>query len=222
MIWPNLCIDNFFQEPDKVVTFANSLEYFKPEPSNYPGKRTKHIHEIDHRFFEFTCLKILSLLYPNDYKNLRWNALQTFQKIPANLKYNGWIHTDSDHEFTSIIYLSKFLNCGTSIYHSKNTYGYITNEKIKNEYFKYNDPKLYSKTAKAKEENNNPFEETIKFNSRYNRLILFDGSSYHASNVFNHNNSKEERLTLITFFNTVERIDGLNLKKPLTTMRRIN
>tara|TARA_R110000751_G_scaffold305616_1_gene422262 strand:+ start:2985 stop:3653 length:669 start_codon:yes stop_codon:yes gene_type:complete len=222
MIWPNLCVDNFFQEPDKVVEYTNSLNFFKPEESNYPGKRTKFMHEIDPKFFEVTSLKILSLLYPNDHKNLKWNALQSFQKVPANLKHNGWVHTDEKHEFTCIIYLSKFLNCGTSIYHPKNIYGYITNEDVKNEYFKYNDPKSDLKIAKAKKENNSPFEETIRYNSRYNRLILFDGSNYHSSNIFNHDNNKEERLTLITFFNNVEYMDGSNLNKPITTMRRIN
>ena len=69
---------------------------------------------------------------------------------------------------------------------------------------------------------NDPFEETIRYNSRYNRLILFDGSNYHASNPFNHDDDKEERLTLITFFNSVDRIDDSNLKQPVTTMRRIN
>ena len=222
MIWPNLCVDNFFQEPDKVGDYANSLNFFKPKESNYPGTRTKFMHEIDYKFFEFTSLKILSLLYPNEYTNLKWTAHQSFQKVPANLKYNGWIHTDSQFEFTCIIYLSKFLNCGTSIYHPKNIYGYNKNQDIKEEYFKYNNPKSYPKIAKARKENNDPFEETIRYNSRYNRLILFDGSNYHASNLFNHDNNKEERLTLITFFKTVERVDDLNLKKPITTMSRIN
>tara|TARA_R100001086_G_scaffold186885_1_gene105038 strand:+ start:1834 stop:2502 length:669 start_codon:yes stop_codon:yes gene_type:complete len=222
MIWPNLCVDNFFQDPDKIVDYANSLDYFKGKENNYPGTRTGYMHEINPEFFEFSCLKILSLLYPNEHKTLKWHALQTFQKVPANLTYNGWIHTDSQHEFTCIIYLSKYLNCGTSVYHPKNMYGYIRNENIKREYFKYNDPKSYSKIAKAKKENNESFEETIRYNSRYNRLILFDGSSYHSSNPFNHENDKEERLTLITFFNNVERCDGYDLKKPLTTMRRIN
>ena len=116
-------------------------------------------------------------------------------------------------------YLSKFLNCGTSIYHPKNTHGYIRHADVKNEYYKNNDAN--SKIAKAKKENNDPFEETIRFNSRYNRLILFDGFSYHCANSFKHDDDKEERLTLITFFNSVARIDDLDLKKPVTTMRRI-
>jgi hypothetical protein len=222
MIWPNLCVDNFFQEPDKVVEFANSLTFTKPEKSNYPGKRSQLLYLINTEFFEFSTLKILSLLYPTECKKLSWNATQYFQKIPANLKYDGWVHTDEQYEFTCIIYLSKFLNCGTSIYHPKNSYGYIRNVKEKDEYFTNNDPKTYSKIEKAKKENNNSFEETIRFNSKYNRLILFDGANYHSSNVFNHENNDEERLTLITFFKKVNYVNGENLNKPITTMRRIN
>jgi hypothetical protein len=222
MIWPNLCVDNFFQEPDKVVEFANSLEFTKPKVTNYPGKRSELLYLINNEFFEFSTLKILSLLYPTECENLSWNALQYFQKVPANLKYDGWIHTDKQHEFTCIVYLSKFLNCGTSIYHPKNSYGYIKNVKEKDEYFKNNDSKIYSKIEKAKKENNDSFEETIRFNSKYNRLILFDGANYHSSNVFNHENNDEERLTLITFFKKVSYVNGENLKKPITEMRRIN
>jgi hypothetical protein len=222
MIWPNLCVDNFFENPDKVVEFSNSLTFIKPKISNYPGKRTEHTHLINPEFFEFSTIKILSLLYPNEYLNLKWTALQHFQKVPANLKNDGWVHTDREFEFTCIVYLSKFLNCGTSVYHPKNSYGYIRNTKEKDEYFTNNDLKNHLKIKKAKEENNSFFEETIKFNSKYNRLILFDGSSYHSSNVFNHDNNEEERLTLITFFKKVDYVNGDYLKKPITTMRRIN
>jgi hypothetical protein len=93
-------------------------------------------------------------------------------------------------------YYADTLNCGTSIYHPKNSYGYIKNVKEKDEYFKNNDSKIYSKIEKAKKENNDSFEETIRFNSKYNRLILFDGANYHSSNVFNHENNDEEMLNL--------------------------
>lgn len=222
MIWPNLCVDNFFQEPDKVVEFANSLEFVKEE-SNYPGKRTKFMHLLNFEFFQFSTFKIVSLLYPNECRNLKWIARQTFQKVPANLKYDGWVHTDENYEFTCIIYLSKFLNCGTSIYHSKNSYAYIKNSQEKEDYFKHDGLGKNLKIEKAYKENNDSFEETIKFNSRYNRLILFDGSSYHSSNIFKHENNKEERLTLITFFKKIDYMDEeKDLKKPITTMRRIN
>ena len=212
MIWPNLWVDNFFEDPDKIVNYANSLDFFKPEAPNYPGKRTKYTHEINPEFFEFSSLKILSLLYPNEYKNLKWTALQSFQKIPANLKHGTWVHSDAQFEFTCIIYLSKFLNCGTSIYHPKNTHGYIRHADVKNEYYKNNDAN--SKIAKAKKENNDPFEETIRFNSRYNRLILFDGFSYHCANSFKHDDDKEERLTLITFFRDITKRDGTRIYFP--------
>ena len=49
---------------------------------------------------------------------------------------------------------------------------------------------------------------------------MFDSSQYHAAN--NYNNSKQgERLTLITFFNSIKRNDGQQLKYHATEAKRI-
>ena len=41
-------------------------------------------------------------------------------------------------------------------------------------------------------------------------MILFDGSQYHG--VDNYGNDNKERLTLITFFESVKRVDNKPLK----------
>jgi len=51
MIWPTLSLDNFFENPDKILKFANSFE-FKPDPNGkWPGKRTDLLHVLDPVFF---------------------------------------------------------------------------------------------------------------------------------------------------------------------------
>lgn len=220
MIWPTLCVDNFFNEPDKVVEFANSCKFSKEGISNYPGTRTEPLHLIDPGFFEWSCKKILSLLYPNEILkgNISWRASQHFQKVPNNLKADGWVHRDPN-EFTAIIYLSKYKNCGTSIYTPKNIYGNIKGTETKHEFFKNG----LNKDIAIKEKNNNneQFEESISFDSVYNRLILFDGQQYHAAQPFLEKNSLEERLTLITFFEIVNSNDVDILKLPIPQSRRI-
>ena len=69
MLWPNFCIDNFFQNPDSVLDFAKTLKFYKTN-GTYPGERTKPLHEIDHDFFLNVTKKIVACLYPNDVKNI--------------------------------------------------------------------------------------------------------------------------------------------------------
>ena len=72
----------------------------------------------------------------------------------------------------------------------------------------------------ARKKSNQRFKKTINFDSIPNRCIMFDSSQYHAAN--NYNNSKQgERLTLITFFNSIKRNDGQQLKYHATEAKRI-
>lgn len=221
MRWPFICIDNFFQDPKKIVNFSKKLK-FEREDNIYPGLRTKSMHLINAEFFETTTLKIISAYYPNEYKKLKWSALQYFQKVPANLKFDGWIHTDSDFEFTSVIYLSDFKNCGTSIYHIKDSYGYSKNFNKKNEYFSNTKNVNLKDIENARNENNKYFEETINCYSKFNRMVAFDSHNYHAAQPF-FGEEKEERLTLITFFIGVNYInDQLLFNSPIDAVHRIN
>jgi hypothetical protein len=40
---PITIIDDFLENPDLVVDFANSLEYQKDEQGRWPGKRSNHL-----------------------------------------------------------------------------------------------------------------------------------------------------------------------------------
>jgi|DEB0MinimDraft_6_1074348.scaffolds.fasta_scaffold17942_3 hypothetical protein len=209
MLWPNFCIDNFFQNPDSVLDFAKTLKFYKTN-GTYPGERTKPLHEIDHDFFLNVTKKIVACLYPNDVKNLIWCANQYFQKIkPQKYSTKGFIHQDMGTEFTSIIYLSDN-ESNTCIY--KRLKENIPNHlKVKEEAYlnkiKQNSPRF----QKALKENNKSYEKTIEFKSIKNRMILFDGSSDHGVESFGKRNEKE-RLTLITFFSSISRTDGKDLK----------
>ena len=72
----------------------------------------------------------------------------------------------------------------------------------------------------ARKKSNQRFKKTISFDSIPNRCIMFDSSQYHAVN--NYNNSKQgERLTLITFFDSIKRNDGQQLKYHAIEAKRI-
>jgi hypothetical protein len=209
MIWPTIIIDNFFNNPKAVIKFANNLE-FKKSNGRYPGSRTKQLAEIENNFFQTSTSKIIASLYPNEALtgSLQWLARQFFQKIkPSDYLEPGYIHQDLDAEFTSIVYLSDEQYSGTAIFkkikepvpnHGKDKIDrYLNNKKSKN----------YFNSIKK---NRECFEQTLEFSSVKNRMVLFDSSHFHAVNNFG--KKQKERLTLITFFSSISKVDGTPLK----------
>ena len=115
-MWTNLCVDDFFNDPDKVVKLASNLEYNKDGYS--PGVRSSNMAEIDKNFFNSCCNKILSLFYPNEYRGLLFSATAFFHKVDPNT-IDSWVHQDKDSVLTAIVYLNKNLKAGTSLMKKK-------------------------------------------------------------------------------------------------------
>lgn len=217
MLWPTICVDNFFEEPEKVKQFSDTLKFNKDPLGKWPGERTMHLHEINKEFFEFVTKKIISILFPMNYRDMRWQAIQMFQKINGNIyKNNGWVHSDSPNELTAIVYLSNHLKCGTSLFKPKKFFYNVINNNFKEEFYK----EVNKITAENKylNENNERFEKIHTIDSRLNRIVIFDSNHFHAAEKFIEENINEDRLTLITFFTT---ISGNYNKYPLTEMKRV-
>ena len=197
MLFPSVCWDNFFSNPKEVVKFANSLPYKPSKDGAWPGVRTGPLHTIDRDFFEYVGDRFLSVLFPNTYTKVEYEeCFMYFQKISNAYVDPGWIHQDSPpSDLTLIIYLSDHKNCGTSIFDFKGHRP--VNLNIKEKFTEYKHKK---RNTKAVLEHNEPFEETIRFHSKFNRAVFFDGGAFHG--VLNHvdKNLKEDRLTLICFY----------------------
>ncbi len=220
MIWPNICVDNFFDNPENIIQFSNSLQYFPNLKS--PGVQSKPLHEINNNFFSYVNLKILSILYPNNYLDLHFNALSYFVKVPPNLEGDGWVHHDGEiFQMTSIVYLSKNINAGTSIYKLKKEWERHDNNKVKHKHFENIHNNIINKKINDYRDLNNSFyEKTIEYKAIYNRLISFDSSSFHAAEPYKNKNSNEERLTLISFFKNICYAEDKMLRYPLTELKR--
>ena len=50
MLFPIVIQDNFFEDPDFIVNYANKLKY-EENVKKAPGLRTKPIHQFDQEFF---------------------------------------------------------------------------------------------------------------------------------------------------------------------------
>lgn len=210
--FPVTVIDNFFDNPDKIVEYALSCEYQISENGEWPGKRTFPLHAINPEIFNLSVDKLISLFYTENL-NVAWSATTYFQLVDNNYS-EGWVHKDLDYIITGIIYLNKNENIksGTSIYRSKKDMFYT---KIKNTEHKiktYLDNEYNSEEYRI--ENNSQFEETINISNVYNRLICFDSHLLHAAQNFSE--GLEPRLTLIIFIKNIS-----NWDTPIKRLRSI-
>lgn len=202
MYFPIYHIPKFFDEPEKITKWANSLEYNK-STGNYPGQRTGLLSEVAPKFFKYSTDKICHMIYGQMQKTT-YSVASSFQKISYDdIKHDnnkGWIHADNDSLLTVIVYLTPNLtDSGTSIYKTINE-GHGTDVQLSEQRkLNYKGKKINKDEYKKDLENNNSnFELLSTVHSKFNSAIAFDGCYPHGA----HFNLKpgETRLTLTMFF----------------------
>ncbi len=180
-MYPNLIVDNFFEDPDSIVDLSTNLQYSPSDNGRWPGLRSNYLHKIYPRLFDFISTKITHLFYDTCES---WTYEITFQKINPysenqyNKKNCGWVHSD-EYNFGGVIFLTK--NQEEEI-KNRHFLGGIVDDDIFNQFYN-----TY----------HNQFEETIKIKNIYNRLVLFNSGTLHAVQTY----GTKERLT-IPFFNS--------------------
>ena len=215
-LFPVSVVDNFFDNPDKVIKLVDSLK-FTQSKGFYPGKRTKSLHLLKYDFYHSVICKVLSLFYDLKSTNIRYeDSSMHFQKIkPFNKKQlnhilnKGLVHQDDSVLLAGVIYLDKKpnLNSGTSIYMKTKGRTQQYNDRLsvrKKEIYKINQDKLTKKEIikyqKLIEDCNQDFTEVIKVNNVYNRLIAYPGTAFHAGNY----EVTKERLSLVFFIRKIK------------------
>ena len=193
---PTIIIDDFFDYPDQIVEFANSLEYFDTD-GRYPGKRTELLSEIA-PFIQDYIIKRMFSQFMMLQEGFDLAIESCFQKITSD-HGEGWVHNDQSI-FSSIIYLNKDSQSGrgTSIMRPKH---YLKDYYQSDAKFEtYQSKNFTPEYERQRELCNSRFEETIRVENVYNRMILFNGIHYHRANGIK-NDTSEERLTLVSFVN---------------------
>ena len=221
MMYPTYIVDNFFDNPEAIVELANSIS-FPNKGVSYPGARTNFLHDTQHAFFNWSCLRMLSTIFPDG--KINFEAQATFQKVPENLSEADFIHQDSANKLTAIIYLNKNGASGTSLFKPKTFITLDLRDTQKYNYYKspekYKGDKL-KRLQIEKETLRKKFDETLSVAGVYNRLLMFDGHQYHAQHP---NRNKEERLTYIVFFSKIESWNAqkptVEINKPLEIMMK--
>ena len=226
--FPIQSVDNFFDKPDEIVKFANSLKYKTGPHGFWPGKRTEELH-INHKvFFKSFLTKLFALFFDYRHVKLNWSSVGMYfqktyafdPKVKNNILNTGLIHQDGKFPLVGLVYLTKDAckDSGTSIM--------IPNKKYKNKtelgdekerLYKIPQDQLSKKDLEDRKklilDTNENFEESIRFNNRFNRLITYTGKDFHKCNSFY--SGQEERLTLVFFARKIQ----TNVYPPLQRSR---
>ena len=221
--FPTQVVDDFFEDPKKIVKFAKTLKYYKGPDGKWPGVRSAGLHDVNYKFFNSVLNKIFSLSFDYNNHKVLWKDTQmyfhkTYPYDPINknnILNQGLVHCDGNQPLVGLIYLTEGadLESGTSImsqvkkYSNKRAAELSNNYEIKKRNIYKQSPKNLTKKdlkeyAKLIKDCNSDFVENIKINNVFNRAILYTGSDYHKVNSFC--TGKKERLTLVFFIKTIE------------------
>lgn len=199
--FPIVCVDNFYNDPDKVREFALSQEYM-PSSGHYPGRRSEDLKDLDFNFYREFCSKLFVLCNITDiYSYFLITSFWQVNSIEQNInsyKNLGWIHTD-DCPLGGVIYLTPDINknLGTTIYRQVQEYpreDIIKNTEIMKKYYSSQEDFGFEEAIKN---NNSRFTETAKIYNVYNRLVLFDGDVPHSPSHYY--TGEETRLSQVFF-----------------------
>jgi hypothetical protein len=211
MYYPLVVIDNFFQDPDKIVEMANSHRFYPASDFGgaWPGSRTKSLYEIEESFYDYLTHRITNIYYDTGGRedstffqyDARFQKIKPFSESQYDKKNRGWIHKDTLSVFGGLIYLTKNPepDTGTTMYRMKDGYNFCGMEE------EMEKRKLYSALKSSEDYDfhfdkyHDQFEESVKINSVYNRLIIFDAQIHHGVQTF----GAKERLTLPFFCHSI-------------------
>ena len=208
MYFPTIVVDDFYNNFNEVVTYANSLEY-GIQGYSMPGVKSQDLQFINQGLYFESVHKALSLVY-GDYKRskVRFMCQTRFERIvPYGDSYNsnGWVHYDDDNVLTGILYLDAESSHGTTLYDRRSlTYKEIIEHQpdaLKEVLHSGQNPNSddYNQSL---DKWNSKFEESVVVKGKPNRLVLFDSKQWHAANGYGLPN--KPRLIQTFFFGKIE------------------
>lgn len=218
--FPITIVDDFLGNPDMFREFALKQEFHKSKFGNFPGKRTRPLHELNGDMYNYFNAKIMSIFYDLNVEEINWTSITSFDLMQPYTsdgdieKNKGWIHQDGHHSIVGVLYLSKDEDEAGTCFYNKNENYVISQEYIdaKEEYYldmeNTDKAKKYFETKKLHNKN---FVKTTSVSPVYNRLVCYDAKMYHGYDDMS--KIRKERLTFNFFF------DKINVKQ--TPLERV-
>ena len=203
ILFPTLVVDDFLEDPDYVLCLATNAEYNNPGHTNYPGVTSKKkIHELDQELFDIIIQKIFGYYW--DLRNpVNYNVEMEFQKIEKNGQ--GIIHLDTTYGALAagVIYLNQDIerDTGTSFYKLLDP-DYKIKEEFLDPVARYHAGEILHghELDSICEKHYNKFEETMRVQNQYNRLVTYDSNVWHTATSY----GNQTRYTLRFFINELE------------------
>ena len=201
-LFPTLVVDDFLEDPDYVLCLATNAEYNDPGHTNYPGVASKNkIHELDQELFDAILQKIFGYYW--DLNNpVKFRVDMEFQKIEKNGQ--GIIHLDTTYGALAagVIYLNQDIDrdTGTSFYKLTDPDYKIKQHEFLDPIARYHAGEHVDGLDNICEKHYNMFEETMRVQNQYNRLVTYDSNVWHTATSY----GDQTRYTLRFFINELE------------------
>lgn len=211
----SVCVDRFFKNPTEIRDLALSLHMSKNQGTSMSGFRTKGLLGINARLTDSIAQKILSCYFDSPVKYNR--ADMFFNKVPNisaqedSYQNQGLTYHDGGPDYTKLageVYLTPDINldAGTSLFKLKKGERYYKQghgidpeyEEISSTYHSGDYPPEMEQKHRAW---NNRFEETLRFQNVYNRMVCYDGREFRRANNLYSNG--DPRLTLAFFISGI-------------------
>lgn len=208
--FPLTVIDNFFDYPEAVVEFAESVEYSPPKESTYPGViSSQEVIESNPSLVNWAMSKVINLFYDLDRTYIAWNAESSFQKItPYNnddqyhILNRGIPHIDIPGCVAAgVVYLNKnpSKDTGTSLYQKAlGSEFYQVPHELVDGSMKHHSGHTVDNYEKIVQDHFDNFEETARIQAKFNRLVFYSADSWHSQTTYGKKDD-EDRLTFRFF-----------------------
>ena len=201
-LFPTLVVDDFLEDPDYVLCLATNAEYNDPGHTNYPGVASKNkIHELDQELFDAILQKIFGYYWDLN-NSVKFRVDMEFQKIEKNGQ--GIIHLDTTYGALAagVIYLNQDIDrdTGTSFYKLTDPDYKIKQHEFLDPIARYHAGEHVDGLDNICEKHYNMFEETMRVQNQYNRLVTYDSNVWHTATSY----GDQTRYTLRFFINELE------------------
>lgn len=197
VLFPSVCIDNFYQDPTAVrnLAMSHAFDGLDNAVGKYPGVRSRMIYDIDPQFFDNFCKKLLSIFFDLNLCNrVGWNIESYFQLIHPYSDpelNNAWVHNDDESIFGGLIYLDPDadLDAGTSIgdidFSKIDQTQYTKDQEIRKQFYKgeLSSPADINEYKRRINLNNDCYTITAEFKNKFNRLVCFDSNQAHKASL---------------------------------------
>ena len=205
-LYPVTIIENFYENPDAIRTFALAQEYtFCQHRQNleyvYPGSRTKDLFDLDAELHGKICKKLVSVFHNAEHDMMQWAISTSFQSVTAEFN-QGVLHTDQNTIFAGVLYLTPDapLNGGTSLFKPNKSFDDTKYQQA----LVQNDERFKAGEIAMDTSYHSMFDEIVRVNNVYNTLIIYEGRHFHAANDFFGKTLEDSRLAQVFFINKID------------------